>query len=63
MYYIAWCDYTGFDCMGGMKMYIAKDINYAMSNYVYKLYNDQYISKKYNLKITDMNIININNVI
>jgi hypothetical protein len=25
-YYSAWCDYTGFDCQGGMKMIISKDL-------------------------------------
>lgn len=55
--YVAWCDYTGFDCQGGMKLYIAKDlnnlINYAMSNNIYKLYikktikyDKEYIPKK-----------------
>jgi hypothetical protein len=64
--YIAWCDYTGFDCRGGMKLYIAKDleniINYAMSNYVYKLYikntikyNENYVPKKNNPKFIDTN--------
>ena len=26
-FYTAWCDYTGFDCQGGMKLYIASSIN------------------------------------
>ena len=26
-YYTAWCDYTGFDCQGGMKMIVSKDLN------------------------------------
>jgi hypothetical protein len=25
-YYTAWCDYTGFDCQGGMKMIVSKDL-------------------------------------
>ena len=25
-YYTAWCDYTGFDCRGGMKLYISTKI-------------------------------------
>jgi hypothetical protein len=25
-YYSAWCDYTGFDCQGGMKMIVSKDL-------------------------------------
>jgi len=25
-YYTAWCDYTGFDCRGGMKLYISSKI-------------------------------------
>ena len=71
--YIAWCDFTGFDCSGGMKLYIAKDleniINYAMSNYIYNLYikntikyNEKYIPKKKNYKsknvFFDFNMIN-----
>ena len=26
-FYTAWCDYTGFDCRGGMKLYISSKIN------------------------------------
>ena len=26
-FYTAWCDYTGFDCQGGMKLYISSNIN------------------------------------
>jgi hypothetical protein len=26
-FYSAWCDYTGFDCQGGMKLIVSKDIN------------------------------------
>jgi hypothetical protein len=26
VYYSAWCDYTGFDCMGGMKLYFSKSM-------------------------------------
>ena len=25
-YYTAWCDYTGFDCQGGMKLYISSKL-------------------------------------
>jgi hypothetical protein len=25
-FYTAWCDYTGFDCQGGMKLIVSKDI-------------------------------------
>jgi hypothetical protein len=25
-YYSAWCDYTGFDCQGGMKLIVSKDL-------------------------------------
>ena len=25
-YFVAWCDYTGFDCRGGMKLYLAPDL-------------------------------------
>lgn len=25
--YTAWCDYTGFDCQGGMKLIVSKDLN------------------------------------
>lgn len=25
-YYTAWCDYTGFDCQGGMKLVISRDL-------------------------------------
>ena len=25
-YYTAWCDYTGFDCRGGMKLYISSKL-------------------------------------
>ncbi len=25
-YYTAWCDYTGFDCQGGMKMIVSKNL-------------------------------------
>ena len=25
-YYTAWCDYPGFDCQGGMKMIVSKDL-------------------------------------
>ena len=25
-YYTAWCDYTGFDCQGGMKIIVSKDL-------------------------------------
>lgn len=25
-YYTAWCDYTGFDCQGGMKLIVSKDL-------------------------------------
>jgi hypothetical protein len=24
--YLAWCDYTGFDCQGGMKLIVSKDL-------------------------------------
>lgn len=26
VYYTAWCDYTGFDCQGGIKMYVSKSL-------------------------------------
>jgi hypothetical protein len=42
VYFHAWCDYTGFECQGGMKVYVSKKlnnlINYAMSNQEYDLY-------------------------
>jgi hypothetical protein len=25
-FYLAWCDYTGFDCQGAMKLIISKDL-------------------------------------
>ena len=35
-YFTAWCDYTGFDCSGGMKLYLARDLDalvtFAMSD-------------------------------
>jgi len=41
-YFVASCDYTGFECQGGMKVYVSKKldnlINYAMSNEEYSLY-------------------------
>ena len=43
--YDAWCDYTGFDCRGGMSLYVNSDysvlINYAMGDRHY----DEYISQ------------------
>lgn len=26
IFFTAWCDYTGFDCQSGIKLYVAKDI-------------------------------------
>lgn len=38
----AWCDYTGFDCKGGMKLYVSNSrpvlIQFAMSEQQYTLY-------------------------
>lgn len=42
IYYKAWCDYTGFDCQGGMKLYVSKNrpslIQFAMDETAYRLY-------------------------
>lgn len=44
-YYEAYCDYTGFDCQGGMDLFIDKKydvlINLAMSNADYDLYIEE----------------------
>ena len=67
--YIAWCDYTGFEWRGGMKLYITKKlediINYAMTNYIYKIYikktieyNKDYIATKVDPKKDLLNIGN-----
>ena len=41
-YYKASCDYTGFDCQGGMDLYVSSKldilINYAMGDYEYVSY-------------------------
>ena len=41
-YFTAWCDYTGFDCQGGLECYVARDIptliQYAMRNEAYERY-------------------------
>jgi hypothetical protein len=31
-YYIAFCDYTGFDCQGGMDLYVAKTSELLIKN-------------------------------
>jgi hypothetical protein len=31
VYYQAWCDYTGFDCQGGMKMYVSRSLTKILS--------------------------------
>lgn len=45
IYYTAWCDYTGFDCQGGMKMYVSKSltkiINLGLEYDVIKIINKE----------------------
>ena len=42
VFYDAWCDYTGFDCQGGIEIYCARDIpsliQYAMTEAAYQEY-------------------------
>ena len=42
VYYTAWCDYTGFDCRGGMKLYCSRNratlIQFAMEERAYQQY-------------------------
>jgi hypothetical protein len=39
IYFYAWCDYTGFDCQGGMELWASSSyenlIEYAISEYIY----------------------------
>lgn len=43
--YTGGCDYTGFDCQGGMRLWVnpawERIIDYAMSNSIYKSYMDE----------------------
>lgn len=43
--YTGGCDYTGFDCQGGMKLWVTKDhkmiIDHAMDEKIYRLYKEQ----------------------
>lgn len=43
--YCGGCDYTGFDCQGGMKLWVNKSwqriIDHAMDERTYKLYQEQ----------------------
>lgn len=45
VFYTASCDYTGFDCQGGMDIWSSYDpavlIQYAMGEYDYELYNKE----------------------
>lgn len=44
-FYKAWCDYTGFDCQGGMDLYAADDwqglLHRAMSSADYNAYREE----------------------
>jgi hypothetical protein len=46
-FYRAWCDYTGFDCQGGMKLIVSSNladvIEYGMHNYDYVHYEAETI--------------------
>ena len=46
VFYSASCDYTGFDCQGGMEMIISKDIN--------KLFNSGMCEKNRSMYFKDM---------
>lgn len=41
-FYRAGCDYTGFDCQGGMELFVSKDladvVEHGMQNYDYEQY-------------------------
>ena len=44
VYYIGECDYTGFDCQGGMKMYISKSLTKILQNAIpISVYNNNKI--------------------
>jgi hypothetical protein len=50
IYYVAWCDYTGFDCQGGMKLYVSKSLSklltLAVENDVYSMIYDNMNNNK-----------------
>lgn len=32
VYYVAWCDYSGFDCQGGVSIYASYDLDFLLKN-------------------------------
>lgn len=45
-YYTAWCDYTGFDCQGGMELIVSKDLNRLFNQGLGKKERELYMKDK-----------------
>jgi len=43
-YFIAWCDYTGFDCSGGMKLYISSKLDMLVNMAMDDKYRSKYLT-------------------